>query len=348
VTLNATVNPSGGAVSKCEFEYGTTTTYGSSATCTPSPGSGSGPVAVSVSVSGLTANTTYHFRISATNAGGTSKGSDEAFKTVTAPMPAPTVETKAASSITQTSAALNATVNPNGGAVNMCEFEYGTTTSYGSSVPCSLPQGESGAVAVVVSIEGLAAATTYYFRIVAANQGGTSAGVEQTLTTLLPATLPQQGSGVQEVLSAPVVPPSLQPQQQTAPAPPVPDAKLAATSLEVSLSGKVAIGVSCPAEESSCTGTIVLRTLTAVSSGVTGHESKKTKAAILTLADASFTVAGGKVRTLTLRLSARARALLVRTHALRVRATIVAHDPDGGAHTTQTLVTLRMRKATRN
>ena len=80
------------------------------------------------------ANTTYHFRISATNAGGTSKGSDETFKTLPN---APTVVTKAASAITQTTATLNATVNPNGGEVSQCEFEYGTTNAYGSTAPCS-------------------------------------------------------------------------------------------------------------------------------------------------------------------------------------------------------------------
>ena len=35
--------------------------------------------------------------------------------------------TKPASSVTQTTATLNATVNPNGGEVSKCEFEYGTT-----------------------------------------------------------------------------------------------------------------------------------------------------------------------------------------------------------------------------
>ena len=81
-TLNATVNPNGGEVSKCEFEYGETNAYGKTASCATLPGNGSSPVAVSAAITGLTANTTYHFRISATNAGGTSKGADETFKTL--------------------------------------------------------------------------------------------------------------------------------------------------------------------------------------------------------------------------------------------------------------------------
>ena len=137
-TLNATVNPNGGEVSECKFEYGTTEAYGSSASCASLPGSGNSPVAVSAAVTGLTANTTYHFRISATNAGGTSKGSDQTFKTLPNP---PTVVTEAASSVTQTTATLNATVNPNGGEVSECKFEYGTTTAYGSSAPCALAAG---------------------------------------------------------------------------------------------------------------------------------------------------------------------------------------------------------------
>ena len=91
-------------------------------------------MAVSAPLTGLTANTTYHFRISATNAGGTSKGNEQTFKTLSSP----TVDTGTASSITQTSATLGASVNPNGGEVSACKLEYGTTTSNESSVPCCL------------------------------------------------------------------------------------------------------------------------------------------------------------------------------------------------------------------
>jgi hypothetical protein len=87
-TLNGRVNPSGGSVSDCRLEYGPSEAYGSAVPCTPSPGSGENQVAVSASVGSLAPNTTYHFRISATNAGGTSKGLDQSFTTVAAlPMP---------------------------------------------------------------------------------------------------------------------------------------------------------------------------------------------------------------------------------------------------------------------
>jgi hypothetical protein len=79
--LSATVDPNE-ENSECEFEYGTTTSYGKIAVCSSQPGSGDSPVAVSASLSGLTANTTYHFRIAASNPSGTSHGADQTFTTL--------------------------------------------------------------------------------------------------------------------------------------------------------------------------------------------------------------------------------------------------------------------------
>ncbi|MGD0453417.1 MAG: PKD domain-containing protein [Solirubrobacteraceae bacterium] len=123
----------------------------------------------------------------------------------------------------------------------------------------------------------------------------------------------------------------------------VPDAELAGTSLQVSASGAVTLKISCPAGETSCSGTVTLRTLSAVIAG--GGHAARQKPSVLTLAAGSFTVAGGKVRSVTLHLSAKARALLARARTLRARATLLAHDPQGASHTTRTLVTLRAPKA---
>ena len=68
----------------------------------------------------------------------------------------PTATAGSASGVMSTSATLNATVNPNGAEVNECKLEYGPTTSYGSSAPCTPSPGYgSSPVAVSAGVTGL-------------------------------------------------------------------------------------------------------------------------------------------------------------------------------------------------
>ena len=103
-------------------------------------------------------------------------------------VPPPTPVTGAASSIAQSSATLGATVNSHGAQVHECEFEYGTTIAYGSSVPCSsLPSPSTSPVPVSAPIAGLTAATIYHFRIAVGYPGGPGLGADATFTTTGPA-----------------------------------------------------------------------------------------------------------------------------------------------------------------
>lgn len=76
-TLNGSVNPNS-LETKTYFEYGPTVSYGSK-TAEVSAGSGSSSTELAKAVTGLTANTTYHYRIVATNADGASNGADRTF-----------------------------------------------------------------------------------------------------------------------------------------------------------------------------------------------------------------------------------------------------------------------------
>src|SRR5262249_25775640 len=80
-TLNATVNPENNGVSTCKFEYGPTESYGTAIACSKKPGNGIAPVAVSAAIGELEPVMTYHYRVVATNANGTSYGADVAFTT---------------------------------------------------------------------------------------------------------------------------------------------------------------------------------------------------------------------------------------------------------------------------
>jgi hypothetical protein len=97
---------------------------------------------------------------------------------------APAAITSAASDITAPTASFNGTVNPRG-LETTYHFEYGKTTSYGTSIP--VPDKSVGAgtsdVKISQTVEGLETSTTYHFRLAATNSHGTTYGADQTFTT---------------------------------------------------------------------------------------------------------------------------------------------------------------------
>ena len=127
-TLTGSVNP--GALDTTDhFEYGTSAAALSSSTPTFDDGSGSGSVSVSVTLHNLKPDTTYEFRLLATNSSGTSDGVDETFTTTAANKP--TVVTGSASGVLTSSVTLSGSVDPAGSDTKYW-FEYGTTPAYGS------------------------------------------------------------------------------------------------------------------------------------------------------------------------------------------------------------------------
>ena len=179
-TLNGSVHPHG-LTTTVHFQYGRTGGYGS--TTSSQTKTGNTNQYVSANISGLSANTTYHFRIVATNSAGTTYGMDRTFTTHTATGP-PIAFTNPATLIASFSAKLNGSLDPHGLTTSVY-FQYGTTTSYGLTTS---PQSQSGNTFrnISANISGLTASTTYHYRIVATNSFGTRYGSDRTFTTLPP------------------------------------------------------------------------------------------------------------------------------------------------------------------
>jgi trypsin len=118
-----------------------------------------------------------------------------------------------------------------------------------------------------------------------------------------------------------------------------PDAAIAGLSLRASPKGALTIRISCAHGDGVCKGTVTLRTLHAVVASSAG--AGEAKAAILMLASGAFSIPGGEVKTVTLHLSEKARLVVGRSHVLRVRVTLVVHNPEGATHTSQAIATLR-------
>lgn len=196
-TLHGEVGPDGGGeVTSCVFEYGKTTSYGSTAPCSPGTPYAAA-TAVSADLTGLDESSTYHFRVVADNGNGIpSEGEDLEFIT-TGP---PTIESQAAQNITRDSAEVTASINPHGGATSYL-IEYVDQDQYEVDGFNSAQQTTSEAIGsqttaqdVSRTLTGLAVETKYHYRAVATNPNGTDEGPDQFFTTV-----PIVGAGNQYV-----------------------------------------------------------------------------------------------------------------------------------------------------
>jgi hypothetical protein len=180
-TVGGSVDPHGSAVSDCHVEYSTDMSYTYKSACAPDPGAGSGAVAVSAALTDLQPGTTYHFRLVATNAGGTAGGDDATF--TTAQPPVPIVTTGGVAGFDVGNATVKGTINPNGSNAS-CKVEYGPTTNYDESKLCDTSLGAGTTpVDVQALLTGLVPGQTIHYRFVSTNDAGTAMGADQTLFT---------------------------------------------------------------------------------------------------------------------------------------------------------------------
>jgi hypothetical protein len=177
-TTSATLHGSVEDATGYYFQYGTTSGYGVNTDEQPvtSPD-------VSAALTNLTADTTYHYRVVATNRGHKVEGEDMTFRTAPNPTP-PGVSDSHSSAIQAAGATLSGNVDPHGAATTYY-FQYGQTTSYGTRRPS--PAGElaagTGKVPVTVTLTGLQPYTRYHWRLVATNAAGKTVGSDHVFRT---------------------------------------------------------------------------------------------------------------------------------------------------------------------
>lgn len=304
-TLNGTVNPQGSATTY-HFDYGTSTSYGSS-TPSQSAGSDSSDHAESASITGLAAGTTYHFRVVAQNASGTTYGADQVFTTQQAPPPPsappapqpPTAQTGSARNLAATSATVTGTVTPNGQATSY-HFDYGPSISYGRSTASQDAGAGTTPVGVSAGLTGLKPNTTYHVRLVAVSSAGTATGGDQTFRTRRPGFLGAYAN----------------PQTD-----------------RMTRRGTVSVRLVCPASTyRSCTGRLVLELS---GTGKTARTARRTS-----LGSASFRLGPGAARRIIVRLSRHAQALVRSHRRLAVLGSVRSDDAAGDGRVRTTRLTL--------
>jgi len=188
--LAGTINPHGSAAI-CLFQFGVEPDFRSfSLTPVSSAGAGSADVTVTANLAGLTAGTTYYYRLIGTGTV-TVQGETQSFTTTTGAIGVPLVSSGAVAALTRDSVRLKGRVDANG-LPTEAWFEYGVGATYGSST--AVTRIRSGAAEVIGLATGLQPDTVYHGRIVATSAAGTSRGADITFRT--PAGTGTEGNAV--------------------------------------------------------------------------------------------------------------------------------------------------------
>ncbi|HEX8205953.1 MAG TPA: hypothetical protein VF587_07850 [Solirubrobacteraceae bacterium] len=161
-----------------EVEYGPTTAYGSEVNGGDDRVTGHAEVTKTLALTGLTPSTTYHYRVVATNAAGTTTGDDRTFTTLADT--SPVVSELTVSERGQNSARLSGHVDPSTHPTTWW-IEWGTDEDLGTETTHSAPIVAGQDVTTV--LDGLLPSTTYYARLIAANESGEARGAQATFTT---------------------------------------------------------------------------------------------------------------------------------------------------------------------
>lgn len=148
-----------------------------------------GTIGVEVDVDGLTGSQLYRVRLvqNRLTGGGVATSAETTFSTLAE---APAITGGVASPIKDTSATLNAYLDPQNQPTSY-RFEYGLADC--STNPCAaLPSGIAGGGGLHLvshALSGLEPATLYHFRLVATNPSGTTSSSDRTFETFAPGSL---------------------------------------------------------------------------------------------------------------------------------------------------------------
>jgi hypothetical protein len=186
--LSGTVN-TGDATTTYQLQYVAAGEYEPGASNPYAGGGSTTPVKLAAGISadsvgplaftGLSAGTTYDYRLVATSELGTVYGPDHTFTTAAATPPV--VSTGVALEVTPTGVVLTGSVGTEELQTSY-EFEVGTDTSYGGAKLFG-NAGASGTEAVSASLQYLIPGTTYHYRLIATNEDGATDGQDMTFTT---------------------------------------------------------------------------------------------------------------------------------------------------------------------